>query len=140
MKQNQIKFPYEKMVTSETVLLLFSLPYRTPSVNQSNYVRCKVKLNTSPLNWAIVNASLYILLAFLRKIRFFQAYINGAEVKISTVRMAQLGGQRSMDREIVGSVSVLNFIFTLGPSLTIVKSYWTHVWQVKKVTLISMIQ
>ena len=38
----------------------------------------------------------------------------------------------------VGSVPVRNFIFTLGPSLTIIKSDSTQVWQVKKVTWFSL--
>ena len=44
--------------------------------------------------------------------------------------MAQTGGQMDREREGVVSIIVLNFIFSLDPSLNIVRSDWTQVWEV----------
>ena len=96
-------------------------PYRTPSVNQY---------------WAIVNASFpcdIFCSLLLLEVRFFQAYINGAKVMLSTVRMPQSGGQTSTERETVGSIpSCTKPYFYTWPKSDHVKSDWTQVWQVKK--------
>ena len=89
------------------------IPYRTPSVNQY---------------WAILNASLSCnIICSLSCLKFasFKRILTTQKWKF------QQSGQTSTEREIVCSIPKLNFIFTLGPSLTIVKSDWTQVWQVK---------
>ena len=45
--------------------------------------------------------------------------------------VAQKGEKTSREMEIVGSIPLKKFFFTVGPSLTIVKSVWTHVWHLK---------
>ena len=77
-------------------------------------------------------------LAFSLEIGIFQAYTKRAKDSLSLILVAQEGERTKMIREIVDATSVLNFIFALGPSLTNVRLDWMRVWQVEKVTRISL--
>ena len=77
--------------------------------------KCKSVLG----NWKCKSPMLNNLLAFSLEICFFEAYIYYAKDADATFTVAQEGERTSRKRESVGSIPVRNFVFALGPSLTI---------------------